>query len=54
MVQRLWNLWDQWVLWAVAYNPQVHGILGPDLPDGTAPWPSLATGHSVAGLWIAR
>lgn len=51
---QLWSLWDHWVLWTVAYQPNVQGILGPDLPDGSSPWPSLATGHSLAGLWVTK
>ena len=49
--KQLWNLWSQYTLWAVAYQPTVHGILGPDLPDGTAPFPGLPTGHPVDGMW---
>ncbi len=48
---QLWILWGQYVLWTVDYKPDVHGILGPNLPDGAAPFPGLPTGHPVAGLW---
>ncbi len=34
--KQLWNLWSQYTLWTVAYKPDVHGVLGPNLPDGTA------------------
>jgi peptide/nickel transport system substrate-binding protein len=47
----LWNLWSQYTLWTVAYQPTVHGILGPRLPDGTGPFEGLATGHPVDGMW---
>jgi peptide/nickel transport system substrate-binding protein len=47
----LWNLWSQYTLWTVAYQPSVHGILGPTLPDGTAPFEGLPTGHPVDGIW---
>jgi peptide/nickel transport system substrate-binding protein len=47
----LWNLWSQYTLWTVAYKPTVHGILGPNLPDGTAPFQGLPTGHPVDGMW---
>ena len=30
-------------------TPDVNGVLGPDLPDGSAPFPGLATGHPVSG-----
>jgi peptide/nickel transport system substrate-binding protein len=47
----LWNLWSQYTLWTVAYKPTVHGILGPSLPDGAAPFQGLPTGHPVDGIW---
>ena len=47
----LWNLWSQYTLWAVAYKPTVHGILGPALPDGAAAFTGLPTGHPVDGIW---
>ncbi|HEV7524176.1 MAG TPA: ABC transporter substrate-binding protein [Acidimicrobiia bacterium] len=48
---QLWNLWSQYTLWTVAYKPSVHGVLGPQLPDGGAPFEGLPTGHPVDGLW---
>ncbi len=50
----LYNIWMQWTQWTVATSPNVHGIMGPALPDGAAPFPGLATGHSVAGLWVEQ
>ena len=50
----LYNLWMQWTQWTVATSPTVHGVMGPALPDGSEPFPGLATGHSVAGLWVER
>jgi hypothetical protein len=35
----------------VSTSPKIHDILGPPLPDGSAPNPGLATGHSMAGLF---
>jgi hypothetical protein len=26
-------------------------VLGPELPDGAKPFPGLATGHPVSGMW---
>ena len=49
--KQLWNLWAQYTLWTVAYQPDVHGVLGPALPDGAAPFEGLPTGHPVTGLW---
>jgi peptide/nickel transport system substrate-binding protein len=52
--KQLYNLWTNWAVWAVATSPKVHGIFGPPLPDGSAPNPGLATGHSMAGLFITQ
>ena len=49
--KELWNLWAQYTLWTVANKPNIHGVLGPPLPDGTAPFEGLATGHPASGLW---
>jgi peptide/nickel transport system substrate-binding protein len=49
--KQLWNLWAQYTLWTVAYKTNVHGILGPDLPDGAKPFEGLPTGHPLSGLW---
>lgn len=47
------NLWLVHAVWAVATAPDVHGVMGPDLPDGGGnPFPGLGSGHPVAGLWI--
>ena len=51
---KLFDLWGQWTLWDIASNPKVHGVLGPDLPDGSGPFPGLATGHPVEGMWIEQ
>lgn len=32
--------------------PNVHGVVGPDLPNGDEPGARLANGHSLLGLWI--
>lgn len=44
--------WLNWTITDVATKPTVHGILGPNLPDGDAPLPALVNGHSTAGVWI--
>ncbi len=49
--KQLWNLWSQYTLWTVAYKPDIHGILGPSLPDGAAAFDGLPTGNPVDGLW---
>ena len=48
------NVWLSWVDWNIASNPNVFGVYGPDNPDGSKPFPGLANGHSVAGLWVAK
>jgi peptide/nickel transport system substrate-binding protein len=50
----LWNIWGSYTIWSIASQPNVHGVLGPDLPDGSKPFPGLATGHPVSGLWISK
>ena len=47
----LYNVWTAWVKWGVVSAPKVHGILGPDV-DGKPPFPGLATGHPVSGMWV--
>jgi len=52
---KVWNIWLSYTPWAVVESPNVHGILGPDLPDGGGkPFQGLANGHPVLGMWIAR
>jgi peptide/nickel transport system substrate-binding protein len=49
--KQLWNLWAQYSLWTVGYKTNIHGILGPNLPDGAKPFEGLPTGHPLTGLW---
>jgi peptide/nickel transport system substrate-binding protein len=51
---QVWNAWLNWTIWDVATAPSVHGVFGPDLPDGGKPFPGLATGHPVSGMWISQ
>ncbi len=51
---QVWNAWLNWTIWDVASAPDVHGVYGPDLPDGGKPFPGLATGHPVSGMWISK
>jgi peptide/nickel transport system substrate-binding protein len=46
-----WNAWLAFTRWAVATVPSVHGVYGPDLPDGSKPSTGLATGHTLMGMW---
>lgn len=52
--EELYNLWGFWSMWTIGTSTDVHGVLGPDLPDGSAPFPGLADGHPVTGLWIEQ
>jgi len=54
---QVWNLWANWTRWVVATSPNVYGInvdTAPKLPDGSNPFPGLATGHPVHGIWIKK
>jgi peptide/nickel transport system substrate-binding protein len=53
--QKAYNLWLNWTKWDIATAPDVHGVYGPDLPDGGGkPFPGLATGHPVVGMWVQK
>ena len=52
--KQLWNIWASYTIWSIATQPNVHGVLGPDLPDGSGPFPGLATGHPVSGMWVSK
>ncbi|MEZ5311314.1 MAG: ABC transporter substrate-binding protein [Microthrixaceae bacterium] len=47
-----YSAWLNWTLANVATSSDVHGLLGPALPGGEKPSPSLVNGHSMAGIWI--
>ncbi|CAN5741263.1 ABC transporter substrate-binding protein [soil metagenome] len=50
--EQVHGIWLAYTVWAIVERANVHGILGPELPDGSQPNPGLATGHSLLGLWI--
>ncbi len=50
----LYNLWASYTIWSIASQPGVNGVMGPPLPDGSGPFPGLATGHPVTGMWVAQ
>jgi peptide/nickel transport system substrate-binding protein len=53
--EKNYNMWEYWVKWAVAGQPAVQGIYGPDLPDGGgAPAKGLGVGHPVLGLYVSK
>jgi peptide/nickel transport system substrate-binding protein len=49
--EQLYALWQAWPRWYIASWPDVAGVAGPQLPGGSGPFPGLAAGHSVAGIW---
>jgi peptide/nickel transport system substrate-binding protein len=51
---KLYNLWASYTIWSIASQPGVNGVMGPALPDGSGPFPGLATGHPVTGMWVAQ
>lgn len=49
--EQVWNLWSWYSVWAIAAKPNVRGVLGPPLPDGTGRPTVLAGFAPVAGEW---
>src|SRR5690606_37249461 len=52
MTSEVYALWITFVPWVIFTTDEVHGVIGPELPDGEEPNIGLATGHSLLGLWI--
>lgn len=52
--KNIWNVWAWYVDWGIATRPNVHGILGPPLPDRSKPFPILAGLHPTAGIWVGK
>jgi peptide/nickel transport system substrate-binding protein len=50
----LYNVWMNWSIWTIATANDVRGVFGPDLPDGSGPFPGLAVGNPVSGMWIEQ
>ena len=50
--KQLYNIWLSWTVWAVATNTNVHGVVGPDLPDGSKQNPGFGTGNPMSGLFV--
>jgi len=54
--EQVYNIWTSWVIWAIPYQPRVHGVQTPvAMPDGTE---STVTGVGFTGainlqqLWV--
>jgi peptide/nickel transport system substrate-binding protein len=52
--EKLYNLWSWYSLWAFISKPTVHGITGPDLPDGGGKQGLVASVHPMLGLWVSK
>jgi peptide/nickel transport system substrate-binding protein len=52
--EKLYNLWAWYALWAFVSRPNVHGITGPDLPDGGGKQGLVASAHPIVGLWVSK
>jgi len=52
--KKVWNVWAWYTPWAVVESKNVHGILGPNLPDGSKPNPGLPVGHTLIGMWVDK
>jgi len=52
--EQVYNYWLNWTIWAVASDPNVYGVFGPNLPSGAGPFPGLAGGHPVTGMWVQQ
>jgi peptide/nickel transport system substrate-binding protein len=50
----VWNIWAGWTEWGIAHALEVHGIPGPNLPNGDKVTPGLALGHPLHGIWIEQ
>jgi ABC-type transport system substrate-binding protein len=48
--EQCYNLWLSWTVWALAAQPDVHGLEGMELPDG-ATASAQNGGFWVAGIW---
>jgi peptide/nickel transport system substrate-binding protein len=55
--EQIWNFWSWYTKWAIGLGPNVFGVNpeeAPKLPDGSDPFPGLATGHPVHGMWVTQ
>jgi peptide/nickel transport system substrate-binding protein len=52
MAEEVYYAYNWYVPWAVLEASNVHGILGPPMPNEAAPATRLVTGHPMHGIWI--
>jgi peptide/nickel transport system substrate-binding protein len=49
----VYNLWFNWTLWSYAMNG-VQGELGPNLPNGDAPFTAVLAGTPLTSMWLEQ
>ncbi len=60
MASQVYNFWAWYHIWSISTKPNVHGILGPNLPDETGkpgsvkPAQILAGYHQLLGIWVGK
>ena len=53
--KQLYNLWSWQASWTIAASKNVHGLLGPPLPDGQGkPFPVFVGYVPVVGEWVSK
>ncbi len=52
--EKAWSQLAWYQTWAVGFGSKIHGVYGPDLPNGGKPFPGLANGHVLLGIWIEK
>jgi peptide/nickel transport system substrate-binding protein len=52
--KQVWASWTFLQGWAIAAQTNVHGVYGPDLPNGNKPFGILAGIHPSVGLWVSK
>lgn len=60
MTDQVYNFWTWYTQWFIASQPNVHGVVGPNLPDENGdigsikPVSILAGIHQTVGLWVSK
>ncbi len=52
--KQVWASWTYLQGWGIAAKTNVHGVYGPDLPDGGKPFGIRAGIHPSVGLWVSK
>jgi peptide/nickel transport system substrate-binding protein len=52
--EQVYNIWNTWVVWGMAHQPNVHGANDFVFPDGSPSIPGAGIGgaHQIAQMWI--